>query len=435
MSNNKDSNHIEIPSSGMMVREDYELVQLIDSCIYVLPSNNNMCEELVQKIYDKLLSSSDTLLNHYDVDFLEELPCMDNHPNLSSALATGRYNIIMGMNEPGSASGKQYLLLQSSDSSIDTDMAAMIKISEQITSESVKQLMFRHAMFSHESFIRSTDHIWESDGFWKNFIVRRFGELLGGGVIGVVPGFRGGLGIHEVLTHRKRMELQSKFIDNMLKLKNEQLNLDVRNEARKEVKIVLDCLNLRNQDMISYLASKPRDFIEDFYGDLSPMKIAEHSNLKMEIRGNYKIDKKKRTLGKFRLFLLKDNQKCEVQFGRRVAFIVYLIYLMDVVGSETVDTLDIRNYRVKFCDIYNNVYGHGGKEDFDTLLGEGNANQKMFHQCYKDIRGAIGNACEYLHERSTPFVLNDSNSHLYIKKDHVIIEKETLTALVKSAKT
>ena len=208
MNDNKDNNRLEIPSSGMMVRENYELVQLMDCCIYVLPSNNNLCEELVQKNFDKLLSSSDTLLNHYDVDFLEELPCMDNHPNLSSALAMGRYNLIMGMNEPGSVSGKQYLLLQSSDSSIDTDMAAMLKVSEQITSESVKQLMFRHAMISHESFIRSTDHIWESDGFWKNFIAHRFGELLGGGLIGIVPSFRGGLGIDEILTHRKKMEMQ-----------------------------------------------------------------------------------------------------------------------------------------------------------------------------------------------------------------------------------
>ena len=420
MNDNKDNNRLEIPSSGMMVRENYELVQLMDCCIYVLPSNNNLCEELVQKNFDKLLSSSDTLLNHYDVDFLEELPCMDNHPNLNSALAMRRYNLILGMNEPGSASGKQYLLLQSSDSCIDTDMAAMLKVSEQITSESVKQLMFRHAMISHESFIRSTEHIWESDGFWKNFIARRFGELLGGGLIGIVPSFRGGLGIDEILTHRKKMEMQKNFVNNIITLKS---NLNDE-KAMSEVKAVLDSIGMGNQGLIEYLRKIPENLIVQFYEELSPIKIAEHSNMKMEIRWVGRTNVKSPTDGKYRLYLHKDGKELPVHFKRKPSFVLYLIYLMDIYKSENVDTLNIRNdYENTFCTLYDKVYYCGGANSFKTMFGKGSSEQELLRHYLSDIRISVGNACEALHEAAMPYILNDANSHLCILKRNLIIDK------------
>lgn len=431
MSNEK---KIEIPSSGVMVKEDYELVQLMDCCIYVLPSNNNLCEEFVQKDFDMLFSSSETLINHYDVDFLDELPSMDNHPNLSSALAMGQYNLIMGMNEPGSVSGKQYLLMQSSDRSIDTDMAAMLKVSEKITSDSVKQLMFHHAMTSIDSFIKCTSHIWESDGFWDNFITRRFESLLNGffphgTVAEAIPSFRGvGTARREILTHQKKLELQNKFMDNVLALKKDESNKD----ARKEVKIFLDSMSINNKEMISYLISMPENYIEQFYNKVTPNMIALRSNMKMEVRWIGHIEKKHPTNGKFRLFISKNGEELQVEFKRSSSFILYLIYLINLSESDKVDTLNIRkDYENVFCDLYQKVYVPIHEEalgNFRTLFGlnKGHSKQETLRHCLSDIRFSIGNACEKLNEPSRPYILKDANSHLYILKKNLSIDDRLL---------
>lgn len=431
MSNEKNT---EIPSSGVMVKEDYELVQLMDCCIYVLPSNNNLREEFVQKNFDMLLSSSETLINHYDVDFLDELPSMDNHPNLSSALAMGQYNLIMGMNEPGSASGKQYLLMQSSDRSIDTDIAAMLKVSEKITSDSVKQLMFHHAMTSIDSFIKCTSHIWESDGFWDNFITRRFESLLNGffphgTVAEAIPSFRGvGDARIEILTHQKKLELQNKFMDNVLALKKDESNKD----ARKEVQIFLDSMSINNKEMISYLISMPENYIEQFYNKVTPNMIALQSNMKMEVRWIGHIEKKHPTNGKFRLFISKNGEELQVEFKRSSSFILYLIYLINLSESDKVDTLNIRkDYENVFCDLYQKVYVPIHEEalcNFRTLFGlnKGHSKQETLRHCLSDIRFSIGNACEKLNEPSRPYILKDANSHLYILKKNLSIDDRLL---------
>lgn len=431
---NKDNNHIEIPSCGVMVREDFELVQLMDCCIYVLPSNNNLREELVQNNFDMLLSSSKTLINHYDIDFLEELPCMDNHQNLRSALAVGQYNLIMSMNEPGSAAGKQYLLLRSSDNSIDADMATILKISEQITSESLKQLMFHHAMTSIDSFVKCTSHIWESDGFWDNFITRRFESLLNGffphgAAAGAIPSFRGGgAARREILTHQKKLELQNKFMENVLALKKDESNKD----ARKEVQIVLDSMSINNKEMISYLISMPENYIEQFYNKVTPNMIALRSNMKMEVRWIGHIEKKHPTYGKFRLFVLKNGEEQHVKFKRSSSFILYLIYLINLKESDKVDTLNIRkDYENVFCDLYQKVYVPIREEalgNFRTLFGlnKGHSEQETLRHCLSDIRFSIGNACEKLNEPSRPYILKDANSHLYILKNNLSIDDRLL---------
>jgi len=46
---NKESNNWEMPSAGMMVKEEYELAQFADCCLYVLPSTPQLDVEEVKR--------------------------------------------------------------------------------------------------------------------------------------------------------------------------------------------------------------------------------------------------------------------------------------------------------------------------------------------------------------------------------------------------
>lgn len=416
--------HVAIPPTAKMVREEYELVQFMDCYLYVLCLKTEMTRESVQKIFTQLMDERCNLINEYHVEFLDELPCMDCHPKLRTALQDGGYNLVMSMNEPGTVEGKQYLLMKTNEGSLYSDLASMLTVSEQITEKGVKKLMLLQALSSPEPFLKRISRAWESKRFLQNYFIRRFAGLLGGPVMALAPTFRGArknFFSGEILTHRKKVELQDNFIKNLNALKENQHDA----KAMAEVQMVLDSLDISNRDMIACLRDAPAILAEQMYNNLSPRKLAECSNLKMEIRNMKHGDIKRKTDGRYRLYLRKEDQEYQVQFSRQPSFIIYLIYLLDVVGSEVVDSINIKKYQSKFCRLFEMVYGEDGKADFRNLFGIGEAKQSLLRHCYSDICSSIGDACEILHEKSaTPFVLQNSYSHLYIKKENIIIDKD-----------
>ena len=57
--------HVELPSTGIIVNENSELAQFSDSCFYVLPSNKDLSLDIVRKHLDKLITSKKQFINRY----------------------------------------------------------------------------------------------------------------------------------------------------------------------------------------------------------------------------------------------------------------------------------------------------------------------------------------------------------------------------------
>lgn len=421
----KDSNTLEIPSNGVVVNEEYELAQLADCCLYVLPSNVQLDGRQVKTRLDELTCWSG-FVNKYETEVLDELPCMCNHPRLETAVKKLDYNLIMSMNEPGASVGKQYLLMKTEENSLNRDIASMLSVAEEVTKRSIHDLMIKHAVYSPESFFRFSEHIWESETFWKNYVARRIQDFSRRNMYAMPPSYsylKKKLGLDDILTHRKKMELQEKFIKNLKAIKDNE-NDDI---ARAEVKVVLECLNINNYDMLSYLKMIPEDSIEQFCNKVIPKRIAEASNMTMEVKYEGSVDVQRPADGRFRLHLHKNGQDLQVHFKRRGACALYLIYLMDICQSESVDTLNIKDdYETAFRDLFNQVYYVGGATYFKTMFGKGASEQELFRHCLSDIRISIGNACEMLHEAAAPYVLKDPYSHLCILKQNVKIDRRLI---------
>ena len=422
--------HVELPSTGIIVNENSELAQLSDSCFYVLPSNKDLSLDIIRKHLDKLITSKKQFINRYEFEILEELPCMDCHTKLDSAIKNGHYNLLMSIYEPGSACGKKYVLAKTDINHLETDLASMLIISEKLTAQSIRELMLSHAICAPSSFIKRSKHIWDSDNFWKNFLVRQISDKIEGkGNYSITLGskrIKEILGPGEILSHRKRMEMQENFVNNLRTLKVNNNN----QKALAEVQIVLESININNDEVISYLTSMPDSYIEQFTNKVTPKRIAENSKMVMEIRWIGYTDKRKTSDGRFRLYLHKNGEEQMVHFKRHSSFILYLIYLIDVYKSENVDTLNIqKEYKEVFCTLFEKVYAYGGLENFKTMFGKGNSEQELLRHCLSDIRFAIGNACEKLHESATPYILKDINSHLFILRQNVKIDTRLIASL------
>lgn len=423
-----DNSPIEAPSVGRIVTETYEVEQLKDCHLYLLPSNSNAFANKASEVFDMLRDKmgASQLLNDYKLELLSDNLKLDNHPNVSEAIGKDHSNFVMPLFTPDS-SNKKYLIVHSEEKDLFTHIPLMIYTSERLTKNSAVELMLKDAIHDTKAFLDKINHVYKTDSFLKNMIVGLPG-------VGILPSFgmatigvtllKKILGKEGKLTHQKKIELQEDFINDLNDIKTGNYN----EEQLAKVKLYLGSLS--NEDILDYLLSLSKEESHLFVDSVSPTKIAERSTMKIAVRYVGRIDKHHSANGRFRIFFEKGDICRQVQFGRRIGFLVYMIYLFDVIKSEKVKSIDIRNYEDLFVNLFNECYCYnGGHELFLDLYGKGDHEQGQLRHSYDDIRKTVKKNCIELKESWTPFVVSDPQSHLYVPKEKIIIDDRLLKYL------
>lgn len=425
-----DNSPIDVPVVGRLVKEEYAAGQLADCCLYALPSNVNTIATEGKKVFEELLASmgEKQLLNKYDFEILEKLPVLDNHPMLLNAIKEEQCQFIMSLYTPSKA-GKQYLLLKTEQERLYSDIPMIIYTSERISKHSVNELLKDFALDTPEVFCDGVKEAVKSEKFWKNYFVSIASDMFHPtfGMRASLPKIREALKIDGIITHQKKSEMIDRMMENINKYRR---NRD--EEAEAELNYVLSSLDIESLKQVLTKMSKKQ--LETFCKTINPKILAQESTMTLEIKYIGEVDTNNRADGMYRLFLHKNYDQIHVHFGRREAFILYLIYIIDKHEHDKVDSLNIENYRTEFNSLYHAVYGQDeGDSRFDKLIGRGkdengNLMPPQIKHCYSDIRMAVSDGCEKLRELPAPFILADANDHLYVLKNKLSIPS-TLIAL------
>ncbi len=416
-----DNSPIDVPHVGRLVKERYALGQLVDSCLYVLPSNTTIANE-GKKVFDELMCSmgENQLLNRYGYEVQEKMPSLDNHYTLSKAIEEEMCQFVMPLNTP-TETEKQYLLLHTEADKLYSDIAMMLYTSERISKRSFNELLRLYALDTPEDFCGNVKDVIKSEKFWKNYLVSIASNIFHPtfGMAARLPKIKEVLKIDGVITYQKKNEMMDRMIENIYKVRR---NRD--EEANAELDYVLNSLDVETLKALALKMSKRQ--LETFYKTANPKLLAKDSAMTLEIKYVGKIDPASRADGRYRLLLHKGYDQIQVHFGLRDAFILYLIYIIDKHERASVDTLQIENYKAAFVRLFEATYGEDdAKGRFDRMVRhydeKGNPQQAQIKHCYSDIRTAISDGCEKLREQPSPFFISDPQSHLYVMREKIII--------------
>lgn len=420
-----DNSPIDVPVVGRLVKEEYAVGQLADCCLYALPSNVNAIAAEGKEVFEKLLASmgEKQLLNKYDFEVLEKMPVLDNHPTLDSAIKEEQCQFVMSLYTPSKAY-KQYLLLKTEREKLYSDLAMMLYTSERISKYSVNELLKDFAIDTPDVFCDGVKEAAKSEKFWKNYFVSIASDMFHPtfGMRASLPKIREALKIDGIITHQKKSAMIDRMMENINKYRR---NRD--KEAEAELNYVLSSLDIESLKRVLTKMSKKQ--LETFCKTTNPKVLAQESTMTLEIRYVGEVDPNWRADGYYRLFLHKNYDQIHVHFGRREAFILYLIYIIDKYEHDKVDSLNIEDYRREFNSLYLAVYGQDeGDSRFDKLIGRGkdengNLMPSQIKHCYSDIRMAVSDGCEKLRELPAPFILADANEHLYVLKNKLSIPR------------
>lgn len=427
-----DNSPIDVPVVGRLVKEEYAVGQLADCCLYALPSNVNAIAAEGKEVFEKLLASmgEKQLLNKYDFEVLEKMPVLDNHPTLDSAIKEEQCQFVMSLYTPSMAD-KQYLLLKTEREKLYSDLAMMLYTSERISKHSVNELLKDFAIDTPDVFCDGVKEAAKSETFWKNYFVSIASDMFHPtfGMRASLPKIREALKIDGIITHQKKSAMIDRMMENINKFRR---NRDEKAEA--ELNYVLSSLDIESLKRVLTKMSKKQ--LETFCKTTNPKILAQESTMTLEIKYVGEIDPNNRADGNYRLFLHKNYDQIHVHFGRREAFILYLIYIIDKYEHDKVDSLNIEDYRSEFNSLYLAVYGQDeGNSRFDKLIGRGkdengNLMPSQIKHCYSDIRMAVSDSCEKLRELPAPFILADPNDHLYVLKNRLSIPQTLIELTV-----
>ena len=425
-----DNSPIDVPAVGILVKEQYAVGQLADCCLYALPSNMGTMVEKAKEVFDGFMKSigADKLLNKYDFEELGRMPALDNHALLGKAIEDEKCQFIMPLYTP-SKPEKQYLLLNTEVDRLYNDIALMLYTSERVSKFCVAEQMkiiAQEQPAEMQEFIREYCERYAFlkryvTGTASNMVHPTFGMAMSKSVL------KEKIGIKGKITHQDKLKMMENVEENFVKARRDE-NLDAQ--------ITLLIQSMDAEDIKQFVYSLNKRQQGKFFQVLNTKRIGEEADAWLEIRYEGKIESSSRTKGRYRLCVNKGEKTELVEFANSDSFLIHLLYIIEKVLADDVNTMDFERYKDLFVKLSWEVYrSRDGEERFKKIIkgrdAEGNSKERRLSDCLGDIKNSVSMSCKKLGVLPSPYYIENADEHLYVSKKDILLPKELLEVIDK----
>ena len=426
-----DKSPMDEPCIGKLIKENCSVGQFLDNCIYLIADEESSFAKkavsLMEEYNAKIQEQNKVYFNDYDLEVIQHVE-LKNHPKIKERIEQYGDNFVIQLKNHAD-SGKNFIVAKTSEDNLLSDLLIMMYAAERITKHDIGEAIKAFAKDNTDEFIELAKNAINDEAFQYKYLAGLADNAIqpSFGMAASTAALKERLEVKGVITHQQRMEMYSRFLDN-LKIYHKTHDPKVAAELDFVISII-DPVTLR----MLFLKQSPK-LQEKINNYINPRRMAEVSTMDLEVRKVKKIDVNRKNDGYYRLFLVRDEEALQVHFSRKNGCILYLIYLLDrKKNGDKVDTLNLIQYKELFGKLYNIVYGINGEQFFIDMMKNYNANnevqQKGLYTVLKSIRDDIGGTCERMQEPAEPFLLRDIASHLAVLPDHIKLPDEIMTMI------
>lgn len=425
-----DNSPIDVPAVGRLVKETYEVEQLRDCHLYIMSPNEDTFVSEAIKVFEMLMEKMgpSQLLNKYRLELLSSDLKFDNHPKLMQAIKDDVSNIVMPLSTP-SRSDKQYLIVRSEVQDLFTHIPLMIYTSERVSKFSIAEQMKVFALEEPEEMQEFVRECLKNDAFLKRYVTGSssnmvhptFGMAMSKSVL------KGKIGIEGKITHQDKLRMMENVEENFVKARRDE-NLDAQ--------ITLLIQSMDAEDMKRFVYSLNKKQQGKFFQMLNTKRIGEEADAWLEVRYEGEIKSDSRTKGRYRLYVNKGKKAELVEFTNSDAFLIHLLYIIEKVLADDVNTLDFDRYKDLFVSLSWEVYRFcDGEERFKKIVkgrdAEGNSRERRLSDCLGDIKNSVSRSCKKLGVLPSPYYIENADEHLYVSKKDILLPKELIEVINK----
>lgn len=425
-----DNSPIEAPSVGRIVTETYEVEQLKDCHLYILPSNGATIARKASEVFLMLMEQMGTsqLLNNYKLELFSENLNLDNQPGLMLAIKEDMSNIIMPLSTP-SKFDKQYLIVHSEEKDLFTHIPMMIYTSERVSKFSIAEQM---RMFSQEQPDDMVEYIksrFDNDTFLKRYVTGLTSNMMHPtfGMAVSKSMLKSQIGIKGKITHQDKLKMMENVEENFIK---------ARRDEKLDAQITLLIQSADAEDIKKFVYSLNKNQQKKFFQMMNPKRTGEESGAWLEVRYEGKIKSDSRTKGRYRLYVTNGKREELVEFSNSDSFLIHLLYIIEKVISDDVNTLDFDKYKDLFVKLSWEVYRFcDGDERFKKITrgrdDDGNSKERRLSDCLGDIKNSISKSCKKLGVLPSPYYIENADEHLYVSKNDIVLPDELMEVINK----
>ena len=425
-----DNSPIDVPSVGQIVTETYEVKQLQDCYLYILPSNIGDIGAKAHEVFDLLMGKmgSNMLLNDYKIELLNTDMKLDNHPKLMQAIKDNMSNIVMPLSTPNK-SDKQYLIVHTEEKDLFTHIPLMIYTSERLSKFSVAEQMRMYAKEQPDKMREFIKTNLNSEAFLKRYVAvsasnmmhPTFGMAMSKSVL------KSKLGIHGKITHQEKLKMMENVEENFVK---------ARRDERLDAQITLLIQSMDAEDIKQFVYSLNKKQQSKFFQMLNTKRMGEAADAWLEVRYVGKIKSDSRTKGRYRLYVNKGEKSELVVFSNSDSFLIHLLYIIEKVIKDDVNTLDFNKYKDLFVRLSWEVYRFcDGEKRFEKIVkgrdADGNSKEKRLSDCLGDIKNSVSTSCKKLGVLPSPYYIENADEHLYVSKNDILLPVELIEVVNK----
>lgn len=425
-----DNSPIEAPSVGRIVTETYEVEQLKDCHLYILPSNGATIARKASEVFLMLMEQMGTsqLLNDYKLELFSENLNLGNQPGLMLAIKEDMSNIIMPLSTP-SKFDKQYLIVHSEEKDLFTHIPIMIYTSERVSKFSIAEQM---RMFSQEQPDDMVEYIksrFDNDTFLKRYVTGLTSNMMHPtfGMAVSKSMLKSQIGIKGKITHQDKLKMMENVEENFIK---------ARRDEKLDAQITLLIQSADAEDIKKFVYSLNKNQQKKFFQMMNPKRTGEESGAWLEVRYEGKIKSDSRTKGRYRLYVTNGKREELVEFSNSDSFLIHLLYIIEKVISDDVNTLDFDKYKDLFVKLSWEVYRFcDGDERFKKITrgrdDDGNSKERRLSDCLGDIKNSISKSCKKLGVLPSPYYIENADEHLYVSKNDIVLPDELMDVINK----
>lgn len=423
-----DNSPIEAPSIGRIITETYEVEQLKDCHLYVLPSNRATIAQKASEVFQMLMEQmgASQLLNDYKLEMLSDNLKLDNQPRLMLAIKEDMSNIIMPLSTP-SKFDKQYLIVHSEEKDLFTHIPLMIYTSERVSKFSIAEQMRMLAQEQPDDMLEFVKSRLDDDAFLKRYVTGlasnmmhpTFGMAVSKSMLKNQIGFKG------KITHQDKLKMMENVEENFIK---------ARRDEKLDAQITLLIQSADAEDIKKFVYSLNKNQQKKFFQMMNPKRTGEESGAWLEVRYEGKIQSDSRTKGRYRLYVTNGKREELVEFSNSDSFLIHLLYIIEKVISDDVNTLDFDKYKELFVKLSWEVYRFcDGDERFKKITrgrdDDGNSKERRLSDCLGDIKNSISKSCKKLGVLPSPYYIENADEHLYVSKNDIVLPDELMEVI------
>lgn len=423
-----DNSPIDKPCIGELIEERCSVGQFADNCIYLIADSETDIAKRAVDIMElfKQNADSDDYYNTYELEVVQNVE-LRNHPKIKERIEQHGDNLLIQLTSYGFNEKKRFIVAKTDNDELFQNINLMLYAAERIAKFDMSALLRSFVEENTDEFVELAQNAIKDKRFQSNYFAVLSENAMHPtfGMASSTAKLKEQMEITGVITHKQRMELYDRLLDN---LKKSHKKHDPKMEA--EIEYIIKSIDPATLRMFFQRQSpKLQEKISDF---VNPKHLAEVSTMDLEIRWFEMGDKIRKTDGHYRLFLNRGDERLMVHFSRSEGFVLYLIYLMDrKKNGDKVDTLNLVQYKQLFGKLYEMTYGSSdGETKFTNMVknfnAEGEAQQKGLYNVLKLIRKDVGDTCERMQEPAEPFLLQDTQAHLSVLPKHIILPEKIM---------